>query len=464
MNSTVVPEIPLLAMKQMQKYRPESDSLPVKPVNTPSLLAALQKLITQVCYHAFTGLRRIPIAVKSITRPTLCIKYCCSLLIGASAIIADNALSEWSGNLAAESRYFIDNGQFPGQDNNMTGSVSLQPEYRHRWENGNAGITFIPFVRIDSADQERSHADIRELYFIRVKNDIEYRVGINKVFWGVLEFQHLVDIINQTDTVENIDGEDKLGQPMLHLSANKEAGLFEIFLLPYFRERTFAGPDGRLRSGIFVNKDNVSYQSSREEYHFDYALRWSRYFGNYDAGLSWFDGTARQPVLQFSQDAESLVPFYQQIEQAGLDLQYTGEQWIWKLESIHQQSLFNSYRAAGAGFEYTFIGINDGNADLGILMEYHYDERSRKQAAFQNDLFLGARLAFNDVQSTELLAGVGYDLDDKSRSVRLEASRRLGDSLKLNLEGQYFSQIDPGNLLFDISGDSHLLIELAWYF
>ena len=40
-------------------------------------------------------------------------------------------------------------------------------------------------------------------------------VGAAKVFWGTAESRHLVDIINQTDAVEDIDEEDKLGQPMV---------------------------------------------------------------------------------------------------------------------------------------------------------------------------------------------------------------------------------------------------------
>jgi len=391
-------------------------------------------------------------------------KFFSVLLNTVLAVYSNNAFSEWSGNVAVESRYFIHDAQFPGQEDDLTGSISLQPEFRQQWKNGDAGFTFIPFVRVDSSDDERSHADIRELYFLQVKDELEFRLGINKVFWGVLEFQHIVDIINQTDAVENIDGEDKLGQPMLHLSVNKDLGLFEVFLLPYFRERTFAGKDGRLRPALAVDTDNPRYQSSDEENHFDYALRWSHYFGNYDVGISWFDGTARQPAFQISEDRMSLVPFYYQIEQTGLDLQYTGEQWLWKLESIYRQSINDSIWAAGAGFEYTFIGINDSDADLGILMEYHYDERNESQAAFQNDLFTGARLVMNDVQSTEFLAGLGFDLDDQSRSFRLEASSRIGDSIKLNLEAQYFSQIDDENLLSDFSNDSHLQLELVWYF
>ena len=375
-----------------------------------------------------------------------------------------NALPDWSGNIAVESRYFVEDGIFPQQDDDFTASISAQPEFRRQWNNGDTGLTFIPFFRLDASDQERSHADIRELYLLHVKNDYELRVGINKIFWGVLEFQHLVDIINQTDGVENIDGEDKLGQPMLHLSAIKDIGLFEIFLLPYFRERTFAGIDGRLRSGLVVDTDNAQYQSSDEQQHFDYALRWSHYFGNYDIGLSWFDGTARQPDLKLSEDKTSVLPFYPQIEQAGIDLQFTGEQWIWKLESAYRNSINESHWAAGAGFEYTFTGVNDSDADLGILMEYHYDERDASHSVFQNDIFMGARLALNDVQSTEFLAGFGTDLDDQSRSIRIESSRRFSDNIKLNLEAQYFTHVDDNNVLNDISNDSHIQLELLWYF
>ncbi len=73
----------------------------------------------------------------------------------------------------------------------------------------------------------------------------ETRVGVRRVFWGVTEFQHLVDIINQSDSVEDIDNEDKLGQPMINLSLVKDWGIVDFFVLPYFRERTFAGAEGR---------------------------------------------------------------------------------------------------------------------------------------------------------------------------------------------------------------------------
>ena len=78
------------------------------------------------------------------------------------------------------------------------------------------------------------------------------RVGIRKEFWGVTEFQHLVDVINQTDGVEDFDGEDKLGQQMVNLSLVNDWGIVDLFLLPGFRERTYAGEEGRLRGPLVV--------------------------------------------------------------------------------------------------------------------------------------------------------------------------------------------------------------------
>jgi hypothetical protein len=77
---------------------------------------------------------------------------------------------------------------------------------------------------------------------------------------------------------------------------------------------------------------------------------------------------------------------------------------------------------------------------------------------------LGARLTLNDVQSSELLLGVIADQNDSPRIYRLEASRRLGDSWKLNLEGQAFIHIPHDDILAGYRRDNYLQLELARYF
>ena len=153
-----------------------------------------------------------------------------------------------SGFVAAESRMFTQSPQFPEQEDENAHSLILNPEFRY--DRAEQRLTFIPFYRKDSIDDERTHFDLRELNWRKVDDDWDLLVGIGRVFWGVAESRHLVDIVNQTDLVEDIDQEDKLGQPMVNLAVLKDWGAVSLFLLPGFRERTFPGEQGRLRTPL----------------------------------------------------------------------------------------------------------------------------------------------------------------------------------------------------------------------
>ena len=202
---------------------------------------------------------------------------------------------ELSGYAAVEARLFFHDPLYTGQETS-SGSFVFQPEYYHEWENGSSFL-FVPFGRVDSTDSERTHFDIRELYYLRPTEDWELRFGAGKVFWGATKFVHLVDIINQTDLVENIDEEDKLGQPMVHLSLPRNWGVWDLFVMPYFRERTFPGREGRPRLTLVVDTDHPIYESSAEEHHVDFAARYSQTVGDLDFGIYHFVGTGREPTL-----------------------------------------------------------------------------------------------------------------------------------------------------------------------
>ena len=70
----------------------------------------------------------------------------------------------------------------------------------------------------------------------------------------------------------------------------------------------------------------------------------------------------------------------------------------------------------------------------------------------------------NDVQSTELLAGLVTDIDDGLASLRVEAERRLGDQWKLELEAQAFLEDDPTNPASFFENDSFLVARLSFFF
>ncbi len=374
---------------------------------------------------------------------------------------------ELAGNMAVEGRAFfqspLDSRQYDSDY-----SISLEPEFSRTWDEDRQSLVFRPFVRLDGQDDERSHWDIRELQWIYAGDGWEARLGVGKVYWGVTEAVHLVDIINQTDLVENIDGEQKLGQPMAKLSLEKDWGTLDFFLLPGFRERTFPGEEGRLRSHPRVEQDLAEYESSTRQRHVDYALRWSHYIGEWDMGLAWFQGTGRDPLFRPGLGRKGelvLAPFYEQIDQASVDLQATLGEWLWKLEAIYRNGLEEDYYAFTGGFEYTRVGIMDTSADLGVIAELVVDERGDRAAtAFNHDVFLGLRWTANDAQSLTVLAGAVVDWENGSTLLNVEASRRFGQAYLLSVQLRSWLHIDPEDLQYVFRQDDYLQVELARYF
>merc|ERR1739841_167694 len=107
-----------------------------------------------------------------------------------------------AGQLNLEHRQFFSDG-LQGQGKGQS-SLVLQPEFYWEQEEGNGSFTFTPFYRLDSEDDERTHGDIREALYLTYWDDYELRAGVGKVFWGVTESAHLVDVVNQTDAIETV--------------------------------------------------------------------------------------------------------------------------------------------------------------------------------------------------------------------------------------------------------------------
>ncbi len=380
--------------------------------------------------------------------------------------VGDGASGEWSGVLSLQSRLFFQDPAYPRQDTQNV-SIALEPEYFIDWQSGRQRFALRSLLRYDANDSERTHADLRELYW-RIEGDrLVFKAGLDVVFWGVTESQHLVDIINQTDLVENIDTEDKLGQPMLNLDYLSNWGTWQAWVLPYFRERTFPGKDGRLRTDPVVDTGDPLWDSNDKEQHIDYALRWSHYLGDWDIGLAHFSGTGRTPwfVPGGTPGAPVLRPLYLQIDQTSLDVQATKGAWLWKLEAIYNSNKIEDYVATVGGFEYTWFGAGDSAADIGWLLEYHYDERGENpQVPMQDDLFAGFRLTGNDIAGSRLLAGVTLDLENGSTFGNVEAVRRIGEYWTITLEARAFFNTDRNDPLHFLRRDDYLELQLDRYF
>jgi len=391
----------------------------------------------------------------------------------ALALLAPGANAqtfELSGHAEVETRIFPFSPAFPEQKRStVSPSLALQPEFRIEWNDRQDRITAIPFVRLDADDDERTHGDVRALNWTHRAQNWDLVAGIDRVFWGVAESRHLVDVINQADLVENLDEEDRLGQPMVNFNYFTRFGAFGVFVLPGFRERTFPDREARLRGSSPILADDARYESGAEQRHVDFAARWWHTVGGLDIALAHFHGTGREPRLvpEMRSGEDVFVPFYDQIDQSSATALYAVGNWLLKFEGLTRSGQGDRFFATVAGFEYTIPGVFGRRPDLGLLAEYHYDGRdaAAPPTGFDRDVFVGARLTLNDPEGTELLAGAIIDQSDQATTFTLEAERRLGDRWTIEMEARLFVNVPPSDtLLYGIRRDDHLLLRLSRFF
>ena len=398
------------------------------------------------------------------------------VLVLPMGVHAEIVKHEFSGSLSFESRWHPQTGAHSGQRSHASGFVAVPKLYLEDAEG--RSFTLAPFFRYDAGDPRRTHADLHEAYLLLFgeigNNEWELRLGIDQVFWGVTESRHLVNIVNQIDLVEHPYKEPKLGQPMAHLTWSGDWGVAELFGLTYHRARTFPGRFGRLRFPLVVENKQVSYESDAKQWHLDLAARYSRSLGPLDVGMSVFDGTSRDPFLLPGRDSNGtpiLTPYYEQIRQFGLDTQLTLGSWLFKLEAIRRSGARNrlgreeNYAASTFGGEYSFYSLGGSAADLTLLSEWNYDGRGQNATnIFQNDFFFGTRLAFNDVQSTEVLASILEDADSAARVLTVELNRRISDQWSLRVEAIALLGIDKTALDYEARRDSFIELNLIYNF
>ncbi|MFC1668233.1 hypothetical protein ACFL1T_02465 [Chlamydiota bacterium] len=383
--------------------------------------------------------------------------------------LKETSAFEFSGYIETDGRVFTNNPLYSNLKEESF-SISIKPEFYHEWENGSS-FTFVPFLRYDSADSERSNFDVEEALFLYIEEDqsFELRMGMGVVFWGVTESQHLVDIINQINLAEFPDGEDKLGQPMVNIALLRDWGTLDFFILPYFRERIFPGLHTPLRFDPVIEMDQARYESNDEERHVDYALRYSNSIGNWDFGIYHFYGTNREPTFLLEFDSMSrpyLVPYYELIHQTGIDVQLTLNSWLWKWESIYRVGQGEEdFFAYTAGFEYTLYGVFETGMDIGLVAEYMYDDRDNEATTpFNNDVMLGTRIACNDVSSTQALLGVIKDVEDSSTVFTVNASRRFGNNWKMELDAYIFHDTSENDYIYSARNGDFVQVSMFWYF
>ena len=197
-----------------------------------------------------------------------------------------------------------------------------------------------------------------------------------------------------------------------------------------------------------------------------------------------FKGTSRAPLLiPGTRPNGDLVlrPYYAQIDQTGLDAQAILGDWALKLEAISRGGQGKRYAAATGGFERTLVGVFGTRADLGLVVEYVWDQRDDEaDTIYDHDAGFATRWRLNDVADTQALIGLMWDVRNQQYFIKLEASRRVGDDWSLALGGRYFggtqappteppaavldAYFDFDHKLDQVARDDYIQLQLTRYF
>lgn len=373
---------------------------------------------------------------------------------------------DFDGSIGTEVVQFNQPGLLPSQSKQSYASLSFDVELRWLSLDRDTRFQLHSFGRWDETDSNRNHIDLREAYIARSFGNVELLAGVNKLFWGVTESRHLVDIINQVDNLEFNDRDARLGQPMVMATWQLGNGAISAIAMSGFREQKFPGQAGRFSLGLAVDTTAATFDASEGKKAIDVVLRYSGNFGGVDLGLSYFHGTSREATFSPNLSGIALVPHYARISQIGIDAQLTLDAILLKFEGIRRSGHGQTFNAAVVGAEYTFYQTFNGKSDLGIIGEYLYDGRDATAPVtpFDDDVFVGARWAANDTQDTSLLIGATIDLNDDSTFVRAEFERRLGDHIHLKVAAQTVMNSSPANPLYALRNEGFVSVDLSYNF
>jgi hypothetical protein len=256
---------------------------------------------------------------------------------------------------------------------------------------------------------------------------------------------------------------------MIRLSWPAGPGQIDLLAID-FVENVYPERALRERPAPRVNDNTAGFSGGASRDDIAAAARWSGYFGDIDLGVSWFRGTGHAPRLLPQADG-TLKPDYSRVTQLGLDIQSLHGDTAVKAELIRRRGQHDrlgsadSYAAGVVGIEHNLYDLAESGRDLVLIAEYARDERrGRSHSGFQNDLILGGRWLWNDVEDTEILTLLARDLDNAAQTLTMTANRRITDALSFEATARWPERLarDPNSAA--LSRDAAIIASLTYSF
>lgn len=285
---------------------------------------------------------------------------------------------------------------------------------------------------------EKQYVQLNELYFSQDYKSYTFSLGKIIKHWGELEGYSITDTFNQKNyLLDPFDKDKKIGTWSVLASNYVDNNKFELGLKVSERNQKF--PD----IGTPFYPFPLSYSQNSK-------LDSSKLYPTFHASYG----------LSFDNDAQSEVKF---IFQRGYDnKRYVGlssnnalsqniykcnkymflfsseifDDTMFKIEAaythIDENTLVDDYTQVGVGLEKNIYKILGGDMML-VAEYYHYDSTKVANTdiseIYNNDVFGAIKYNFNDTRSSEIRAGLLYDVKTKEQVMQFKAKTRIFDTV-----------------------------------
>ena len=389
-------------------------------------------------------------------------------LLAIFASLAGNAAwaeirTEHRGEITTEASWYPQSAAHAGQRDSFV-HTEARPELVIYGDVAEALIQ----PRISGGTSGEGTIDFREANVTARLGDADVLIGSTILFWGKVESYNPVDVVNAKDFNRGVMQSEKRGAPMLRLSWPAGTGQLSLLAID-FTKNIYPGVASRERPALPIAKE-ASYSGGAKREDIANAVRWSGYFGDIDLGISWFRGTGLAPRLLPQADG-TLKPDYSRITQAGLDIQYLWHDSALKVELVRRSGQYDrlgtarSYQAGVVGIEHNLFGVMDSGHDIVLIGEYAGDSRrGLTHSGFQNDLTVGTRWLWNDIEDTEMLGLLTRDLDNGAQTATVSIDRRINDQLTFEASARGTSRYASDPNITAFQRDSAVNMTLTYWF
>lgn len=311
--------------------------------------------------------------------------------------------------------------------------------------------------RVDAFDEGRNKVYPEDIWLSYTKGFLQARLGFQVFNWTQMDIFQPAELINSVNFDSEVENLEKIGELALTIKTQLSFGFLELIYMPFFLAPNFPSansrfnvlePGNEMGSPIVVKKDGSLVE--RNQFH-QFAAFFSKSLESMDFNLFFIDQVDRRsPEIVFQNSSNEFRPVYFPITTFGMNLIRPQSGWILKFEAARrlvtnpvQPTIFGelkkkSHSFAAVGIEREFLL---GEKTLTAFLEHQRlfgvseetsDVDKQKLSVFQNDVALGLRLGFNDLQGREIRVLVDIDLDRSDQLLgSISYKQRIGESWQL---------------------------------